>query len=417
MSSTFHLPLIIDVLLTLCLSLPKNLIGSDAPSDDFLARNGLRYGKVYGFATDMSSSGPTGGLWRDDFHKPRANGAKVEGKFVAINWQWDGTAKNFRHDGAWDFQIPIPGYEGTDLKWWNANGYGNSGAKTEHLSPDTRPGMTGFIQGSTAGYFGHYYINNIKDALDEDGDFPAELDSSYFVYQGENDITGQIDLNGAGLYNLVQECEFLDNATMNCDRDYSVKSTFEDIDGLEVIAAKEGLFAVIQEDSGNDLGERMFISSALEHEEDGNELTYYFMAQSGGKYNTRMSDEVGIPAASNDGGGSHEFSGVIDLSGMLAKKPTDNDGELRQLRAKEQKGVGTKRGKKIKKVSKAPKTSKSNFLIRAHDGAAKREAELDISINDKLIALGLQAHNFDTGVIDAFKADRGGQVLIYQPDI
>ena len=67
--------------------------GSDAPADDFLARNGLRYGKVYGFAVDMSESGPTGGLMRDAFHKPRANGAQVDGKFVAINWQWDGEVK------------------------------------------------------------------------------------------------------------------------------------------------------------------------------------------------------------------------------------------------------------------------------------------------------------------------------------
>lgn len=73
-----------------------HLVGSDAPADDFLARNGLRYGKVYGFATDMSADGQTGGLWRDEYHKDRENGEKVEGKFVAIDWQWDGTVKNFR---------------------------------------------------------------------------------------------------------------------------------------------------------------------------------------------------------------------------------------------------------------------------------------------------------------------------------
>ena len=159
-----------------------------------------------------------------------------------------------------------------------------------------------------------------------------------------------------------------------------MKNTFEDIDGLEVIAAKEGLYVVIQEDSGNDLGERMFISSTLEHEDDGKELTYHFMAMSGGKYNTRMSQMVGIPSTSSGGGGSHEFSGVIDLSGMLAKK-------------------GNK------------------FAIKAHDGAAKREAELEVPINDKLIALGLQAHNLRDGVVAAFQADRGGQVMLYQPDI
>jgi hypothetical protein len=372
--------------------------GSDAPASDFLARNGLRYGKVYGFAVDMSENGPTGGLFRDAYHKKRQNGEMVSGKFVAIDWQWDGNVKNFRHDGAWDFQIPVPGHHDTNIMWWNGKGYNTSGEKTEHISPDTRPGMTGFIQGSTAGYFGHYYIHDVSEALNAAEDFPSELASTYYVYQGENDITGQIDLNGDGLFNLVQQCNFNNDAKMNCDNDNSVKSTFEDIDGLEIIAAADGLYAIIQEDSGSELGERMFISSRWEHNKDGKELTYHFMAMAGGKYNTRMANHVGIPATSNDGGGSHEFSGIIDLSGMLVKE----DGRRRRTRMA---------------ASSKEEKSESKFMIKAHDGAAKRKAELKVPINDKLIVLGLQAHNLDSGVIKALKADRGGQVLIYQPKI
>lgn len=373
--------------------------GSDAPADDFLARNGLRYGKVYGFAVDMSENGPTGGLFRDAYHKNRENGSLVSGKFVAIDWQWDGIVKNYRHDGAWEFQIPVPGHHGTNMMWWNANGYNSAGAKTEHISPDTRPGVTGFIQGSTAGYFGHYYIHDITEALNNAEDFPSELKSSYYVYQGENDITGQIELSGDGLYNLVEQCNNNNDATKNCDG--SVKSTFEDVDGLEIIAAADGLYAVIQEDSGNRLGERMFISSRLEHDKDGQELTYYFMAMSGGSFNTRMAGHVGIPATTNDGSGAHEFSGIIDLSGMLAR---EDDRRMRVNSGKEAK-AGNKNAKS------------GRFMIKAHDGAAKREAEHMVPINDKLIALGLQAHNMDSGVIKALKADRGGQVLLYQPSI
>jgi len=387
--------------------------GSDAPADDFLARNGLRFGQVYGFATDISPTGPTGGMFRDEFHKPRENGARVDGKFVAIDWQWDGVVKNFRHDGAWHFQIDVPGYEGTTMKWWTANGYDSSGAKTEHTSPDTRPGQTAFIQGSTAGYFGHYYINDIKAALDAADTFPSEVDSTYYVYQGENDITGQIELNGAGLVNVVEQCNYLQDATQNCDRDYSVKSTFEDIDGFEIVSAKEGLFAVIQEDSGNDLGERMFISSALEHEVDGQEPTYYFMAQSGGQYNTRMTGLVGVPATSSGGPGGHEFSGVIDLSGMLAKEShVDRQRNLKKGKAKKE-GKKAKKGKKGEPVD----DESDDFMIEAHDGAAKRMMEHEVSINDKNIVLNVQAHNLYSGVVSAFKADRGGQLFLYQPNI
>ena len=83
--------------------------GSDAPEDDFLARNGLKYGQLYGFATDMSETGPTGGVFRDEWHKTATNGDEVPGKFIAQPWRWDGEVKNFEHDGefllCWNFCI------------------------------------------------------------------------------------------------------------------------------------------------------------------------------------------------------------------------------------------------------------------------------------------------------------------------
>ena len=82
---------------------------------------------------------------------------------------------------------------------------------------------------------------------------------------------------------------------------------------------------------------------------------------------------VACPATASDASGSHEFSGIIDLSGMLEK---DTCGY---------------------------------FTIPAKDGHGKRQAELRVPIEDKLIALGLQAHNFHSGVVEAFEADRGGE--------
>jgi len=421
--------------------------GSDAPEDDFLARNGLRYGKIYGFATDVSPEGPTGGLFRDDFHKPRQNGARVDGKFVALQWQWDGVVKNYRHDGAWEFQDDVPGYEGTDFKWWNGNGYDGSGAKTEHLSPDTRPGLTAFVLSSTAGYFGHYYLNAVAETLAAaNGDLPKEIDATYFVYQGENDVSGQINLGGAGLTNIVDECPGVVDSSFNCDDVNSTKSTFEDIDGFEVIAAPDGLYAILQEDSGNELGERMFITK-LEHEADGEELEYFFVAQSGGAFNTRMSEGVGIPAGTNEVGASHEFSGIIDLSGLLLT--VDRRRELEE--SEEEVGPGFTRGLKkgskggkgkggkaakvtgkggkaakagpdraakggVAKAAKASKTGK-NFLVESGNGFLKRQAEQIVPINEKLLVIGLQSHNLEAGVVRAFQADRGGQMYIYQPDL
>ena len=78
-------------------------------------------------------------------------------------------------------RLEIP--EESDMMWWNANGYDASGSKTEHLSPDTRPGLSAFIQGSTAGYFGHYYIHEMGEVLEgAAGGLPAEFDSSSVMF-------------------------------------------------------------------------------------------------------------------------------------------------------------------------------------------------------------------------------------------
>merc|ERR1711920_276293 len=141
--------------------------------------------------------------------------------------------------------------------------------------------------------------------------------------------------------------------TVNCDSggpDKSCKTTFEDIDGFEWIASSDGDYVIIQEDSGNDLGDE----------------------------STRAMNNC-VPKGTCTYGAGHEFSGVTDLTGMLAKNA---DG---------------------------------SFKIKAGNGAAKRAAEASMPINDHHIAFGLQAHGLQSGVIDAFGGDRGGQVYAYQP--
>lgn len=93
----------------------------------------------------MSETGPSQGLYRDSFHRNPAlavNGARVEGKWIAQEWRWDGVVRDFQHDGSWDFQLPPPGTgQGTDYpnyQWWSANGPSRAGFKTEHCSPVRR---------------------------------------------------------------------------------------------------------------------------------------------------------------------------------------------------------------------------------------------------------------------------------------
>ena len=134
-------------------------------------------------------------------------------------------------------------------------------------------------------------------------------------------------------------------------------------------------YVVLQEDSGNDFGERTFISKV----EIGSPMTYYFIAMSGGDDNTRIKSGVAVPAGSAGSPNTHEFSGVIDISGMLAK---DASGK---------------------------------YIASAGNGHSKRVAEAKVPIDEKMIAFGLQAHSINKGVISALRGDRGGQVFAYKP--
>lgn len=62
------------------------------------------------------------------YGKTHYNGDSVDGKWIAIDWRWDGTVKDFSEDDSWEFQIPPPNTVG--MKNWNALD-GEGGKKTE----------------------------------------------------------------------------------------------------------------------------------------------------------------------------------------------------------------------------------------------------------------------------------------------
>lgn len=97
--------------------------------------------------------------------------------------------------------------------WWVSKSKDEGGCKTEHVSPDPRDGALGttsYIQTSTCGYFGHIYINDVKNTLDAAaGSFPDSFDASYHVYQGETDVTALIQLGGKGQYTEGRDGTFM----------------------------------------------------------------------------------------------------------------------------------------------------------------------------------------------------------------
>lgn len=184
----------------------------------------------------------------------------------------------------------------------------------------------------------------------------------------------QIKLGGKGQYANGKDATMVYDDIENPDQG---KPTFEDNDGMELIQAKDGQYVIIQEDAGNIYGDRMFIAK-LEHDDDGKELEYYLLALGRGKLNTRTLANVGIPKDVVCEPDANEFSGIFDLSGYLLK---DDDG----------------------------------FVCgKDDDGTCKLKANSMVAMNDKQFSINLQAHEAHCGILEAFVADRGGQIYMFQ---
>ena len=265
-----------------------------------------------------------------------------------------------------DFRIP-----GTSLvDFWNAQGKDQGGAKTEHISPDPRGGLR-VLQSSTAGYLGIYDFSALTGLL-TGGELPNSIPATYTCLQPESDIVDQVILNGKGQYADGQDARYMPDKGQNPG-----KTTFEDIDAVEWVAAKDGEdYIIIHEDGGNDFGERKFLAKV------GSPMQYYFVAMSGGPKNTRQKAGVSAVAGSFKGAASHEFSGATDLSGMLAKD------------------------------------SMGNFRLAPDDvSGLRRQLEAETAIDDKVFTVSLQAHSQWGGWTESFHPDATGQIFAYKPDL
>jgi len=91
-------------------------------------------------------------------------------------------------------------------------------------------------------------VNDVAEALSAAaGDLPTVFDGTYYVYQGETNITEQVILGGKG--QLTEGRDATRNWDNSTKEDGEGIVTFEDIDGLEVFEADGSLHVMIQEDS------------------------------------------------------------------------------------------------------------------------------------------------------------------------
>jgi len=150
-------------------------------------------------------------------------------------------------------------------------------------------------------------------------------------------------------------------------------------DGLYWTKAKDGDFLIVDEDSGNDYGERKYVISI---DSEMNVEDAYLLAISGGKYSSRYENGVSALGGAFTKPGSTEFSGSWNTTGLVARK---SDGSF--YSKDELYGTGLQ------------------SIIESKD------------LDEQLFIGVVQARPESSGDVEKFGSDAGGQVFQFTVDL
>ena len=289
-------------------------IAADAPErDQFLARNGLLYGKLYGLALPNETYAELGIETVDPMAKmmdeylldPDAPDA-FEAVFAPTSYQW----------GGWDNPVAVGETEMTLWQTEQPEGHTffNGDSKTEHPAADPDITKQRYIQNMTQeGALLGFDLDGLGAALGElGGELPTTIPVS--VSRILPAIDGSLTL------------EVADKGVKHGGGD--THATWEDgqakmvaPDGLQWIKASDADVLIVDEDSGNALGERKYAvvidPATMNLVEDGKG---YFLAMAGGELNPRAMNEVSAYGGTFSSATSTEFSGTWNITALVAQK-------------------------------------------------------------------------------------------------
>ena len=349
-------------------------IAADANErDQFLARNGLLYGKIYGLALANEAYAELGidtvdpntkmmDAWLRDADAPDT----FEAVFAPTSYQW----------GGWDNPVAVGQ---TEMTLWQAaeeqpegHTFFNGDSKTEHPAVD--PDITR-----------QRYVQNMTQ---EGGLIALDLDG----------LGAMLSELGATLPETVpvavdRMVAAVDGALTLDVADKGVKhggddthATWEDgqakmvaPDGLQWIKSSDADVLIVDEDSGNDLGERryalMIDPATMDLAEEGKG---YFLAMAGGALNPRALAEVSSYGGTFSKPNSSEFSGTWNITSLLAAK---EDGSF--------------------------------YTMDELAGTGQQDVNGSLPLAEQIV-IGVVQHKGESGgAVAEIQADQGGQIFIH----
>ncbi|MBX2882183.1 MAG: hypothetical protein KTR32_19705 [Granulosicoccus sp.] len=285
---------------------------SASERDAFLGRNGLLYGKIYGLAvqndvlsTLVETPDPSAKML--DAYLTNADAPSTfQGIFVPSSYQW----------GGWDETVAV---QDTEMMLWEkaeeqpeGHTYFNGDSKTEHPASDPDIRNSRYVQNMTQeGGLLAFDLGDLGAALTSaNGELPAMLDVQ--VKRTVAAVDGSLTLKTDGQFK-----------TVDGDASIHMKEGVAKIvapDGLYWFKSADGDYLILDEDSGNDFGERKYvlpINAEMDLVEPG---SGYLLAIAGGKHSSRYQAGVSALGGAFTKAGTTEFSGSWSMTAMLSQK-------------------------------------------------------------------------------------------------
>lgn len=350
-------------------------IAADAPErDQFLARNGLLHGKIYGVAASMETladlgfenPAPTEELADQYMANPDAP-TEFPVAFVPTSYQW----------GGWDSPVAVGATE--IFKWAeeaeqpDGHLFFNGNTKTEHPAVDPDITLTRWTQ-SMSEYGGYlsFELTNIAAELEAAGGALPEMLTGVGIRTLPSfDGTLTLEVGDKGIKHGGM-------GTHATDENGLAKSN--DPDGLLWVKGSDADVLIVDEDSGNAFGERKYAlvldPSTMQLAEPGKG---YFMAMAGGTESPRAQAGATALAGAIDRPRTSEFSGSWTLTALLAQK---DDGSF--------------------------------YSMDEIAGTGRQEIIGSIPMNEQLLMGVVQHRTKSGGQVMSVEADRGGQIFMFQ---
>ncbi|MEB3232310.1 MAG: hypothetical protein VKJ64_14975, partial [Leptolyngbyaceae bacterium] len=302
--------------------------------DAFLARNGLLFGQLYGMAATDATYAALGITVDADTEMLNAYATDAEApdafsvRYYPTSYQWDGfdSPENAGDTDVFKWLQDGDDIEGVVEADEQPEGYTffNGDSKVEHPAVDPDPTKTRYVINLTdpSALLGIDFTANILTDLANDEDsnglpdylsadvtrIVAGVDGALTLETGTKGLAhvGPNNLDGTATHAIHVE---VDQARMHQP------------DGLQWVKTADGDFLIVDEDSGNDYGERKYI---LPIDSDTLELvvdeTGYFLAAAGGSLNPRAIAEVAAIEGTFSRATGAEFSGTWNVTHLVLQK-------------------------------------------------------------------------------------------------